>query len=48
VARMFEYAKVNALLVRLYAPGDRVVLRDLNPANEVTLRRRMVSDWRAE
>ena len=48
VAWMFENAKVNALFVRLYAPGDRVMFRDLDPADEVTLREWTVSIWLVE
>lgn len=43
VAWVLEDAEVDALFVRLHAPRDRMLFRDLDPANEVTLRGRTVS-----
>lgn len=37
IAGVLEDAKVERLLVRLYAPGDGVACRDVDPADEVRL-----------
>ena len=44
ISGVFEDAKVQRLLVRLYAPGDGVACRDVDPADEVRLAARSASN----